>query len=69
CVMNFDDAVGYLIGEPNKGLAAMFTMMNYERLGVGIQGLASGVQSYQNAVEYALDRLQSRAPTGAQNKE
>ncbi|MCD5985514.1 acyl-CoA dehydrogenase C-terminal domain-containing protein [Pseudomonas sp. CDFA 610] len=68
CVMNFDDAVGYLIGEPNKGLAAMFTMMNYERLGVGIQGLASGVRSYQNAVEYALDRLQSRAPTGAQNK-
>lgn len=69
CVMNFDDAIGYLIGEPNKGLAAMFTMMNYERLGVGIQGLASGVRSYQNAVEYALDRLQSRAPTGAQNKE
>ncbi|WP_122856771.1 acyl-CoA dehydrogenase C-terminal domain-containing protein [Pseudomonas viridiflava] len=69
CVMNFDDAVGYLIGEPNKGLAAMFTMMNYERLGVDIQGLASGVRSYQNAVEYALDRLQSRAPTGAQNKE
>ncbi|MEE4803294.1 acyl-CoA dehydrogenase C-terminal domain-containing protein [Pseudomonas alliivorans] len=69
CVMNFDDAVGYLIGEPNKGLAAMFTMMNYERLGVGIQGLASGVRSYQNAVEYALDRLQSRAPTGAQNKD
>ncbi|MBP0942237.1 acyl-CoA dehydrogenase C-terminal domain-containing protein [Pseudomonas alliivorans] len=69
CVINFDDAVGYLIGEPNKGLAAMFTMMNYERLGVGIQGLASGVRSYQNAVEYALDRLQSRAPTGAQNKD
>ncbi|GFM78800.1 acyl-CoA dehydrogenase [Pseudomonas cichorii] len=69
CVMNFDDAVGYLIGEPNKGLAAMFTMMNYERLGVGIQGLASGVRSYQNAVEYARDRLQSRAPTGAQNKD
>lgn len=45
----------------------MFTMMNYERLGVGIQGLASGVQSYQNAIEYALDRIQSRAPTGAQN--
>jgi alkylation response protein AidB-like acyl-CoA dehydrogenase len=67
CVMNFDAAVGYLIGEPNKGLAAMFTMMNYERLGVGIQGLASGVRSYQNAIEYARDRLQSRAPTGAQN--
>ncbi|MCJ2371479.1 acyl-CoA dehydrogenase C-terminal domain-containing protein [Pseudomonas sp. RGM 3321] len=69
CVMNFDDAIGYLIGEPDKGLAAMFTMMNYERLGVGIQGLASGVRSYQSAVEYALDRLQSRAPTGAQNQD
>ncbi|OCR26775.1 acyl-CoA dehydrogenase [Pseudomonas syringae] len=69
CVMNFDDAVGYLIGEPNKGLAAMFTMMNYERLGVGIQGLASGERSYQNAVDYARDRLQSRSPTGAQQKD
>lgn len=69
CVMNFDAAIGYLIGEPNKGLAAMFTMMNYERLGVGIQGLASGVRSYQNAVEYARDRLQSRAPTGAQHRD
>jgi len=69
CVMNFDEAVGYLVGEPNKGLAAMFTMMNYERLGVGIQGLATGERSYQNAVEYARDRLQSRAPTGAQNKD
>lgn len=69
CVMNFDDAVGYLVGEPNKGLAAMFTMMNYERLGVGIQGLASAERSYQNAVEYARERLQSRAPTGPQAKE
>ncbi|HEX8541175.1 MAG TPA: acyl-CoA dehydrogenase C-terminal domain-containing protein [Pseudomonas sp.] len=69
CVMNFDEAVGYLIGEPNKGLAAMFTMMNYERLGVGIQGLASGERSYQNAVDYARDRLQSRSPTGAQQKD
>ncbi|WP_339477225.1 MULTISPECIES: acyl-CoA dehydrogenase C-terminal domain-containing protein [unclassified Pseudomonas] len=69
CVMNFDEAVGYLVGEPNKGLAAMFTMMNYERLGVGIQGLASGERSYQNAIEYARDRLQSRSPTGAQNKD
>ncbi|MCM2459831.1 acyl-CoA dehydrogenase [Pseudomonas sp. CG7] len=69
CVMNFDEAVGYLVGEPNKGLAAMFTMMNYERLGVGIQGLATGERSYQNAVEYARDRLQSRSPTGAQNKD
>ncbi|MFK8329814.1 acyl-CoA dehydrogenase C-terminal domain-containing protein [Pseudomonas sp. BJa5] len=64
CVMNFDGAVGYLVGELNKGLNAMFTMMNYERLGVGIQGLALGERSYQNAIEYARERLQSRAPTG-----
>jgi len=69
CVMNFDDAVGYLVGEENKGLAAMFTMMNYERLGVGIQGLASGERSYQNAIEYACDRLQSRSPIGPQAKD
>jgi alkylation response protein AidB-like acyl-CoA dehydrogenase len=64
CVMNFDGATGYLVGEVNKGLNAMFTMMNYERLGVGIQGLALGERSYQNAVEYARERIQSRAPTG-----
>ncbi|GIZ12658.1 acyl-CoA dehydrogenase C-terminal domain-containing protein [Pseudomonas sp. NCCP-436] len=64
CVMNFDGATGYLVGEVNKGLNAMFTMMNYERLGVGIQGLALGERSYQSAVEYARERLQSRAPTG-----
>ncbi|MFJ2984166.1 MULTISPECIES: acyl-CoA dehydrogenase C-terminal domain-containing protein [unclassified Pseudomonas] len=69
CVMNFDEAVGYIVGEPNKGLAAMFTMMNYERLGVGIQGLATAERSYQNAVDYARDRLQSRAPTGPQAKD
>jgi len=69
CVMNFDEAVGYLVGEPNKGLAAMFTMMNYERLGVGIQGLATAERSYQNAIEYARDRLQSRAPMGPQAKD
>ncbi|MBD8096411.1 acyl-CoA dehydrogenase C-terminal domain-containing protein [Pseudomonas fluorescens] len=69
CVMNFDEAVGYLVGEPNRGLAAMFTMMNYERLGVGIQGLASGERSYQNAIEYARDRLQSRSPLGAQARD
>ncbi|NBF05324.1 acyl-CoA dehydrogenase [Pseudomonas sp. Fl5BN2] len=69
CVMNFDQAIGYLVGEPNKGLAAMFTMMNYERLGVGIQGLATGERSYQNAVEYARDRLQSRSPTGPKAKD
>ncbi|MCJ8170339.1 acyl-CoA dehydrogenase C-terminal domain-containing protein [Atopomonas sediminilitoris] len=69
CVMNFDGAEGYLIGEVNKGLNAMFTMMNYERLGVGIQGLALGERSYQSAVEYARDRIQSRAPTGPVAKE
>ncbi|MCY1400840.1 3-methylmercaptopropionyl-CoA dehydrogenase [compost metagenome] len=67
CVMNFDGATGWIVDAPNKGLAAMFTMMNYERLGVGIQGLAQGERSYQNAVEYARGRLQSRAPTGAQH--
>ncbi len=69
CVMNFDSAIGWLVGEPNKGLAAMFTMMNYERLGVGIQGLAAGERSYQNAIEYARERIQSRAPTGPASKD
>ncbi|MTI14215.1 acyl-CoA dehydrogenase C-terminal domain-containing protein [Sansalvadorimonas verongulae] len=64
CVMNFDGAKGYLIGERNKGLAAMFTMMNYERLSIGLQGLGCSEMSYQSAVEYAKDRLQSRAATG-----
>ncbi|MGV8202135.1 acyl-CoA dehydrogenase C-terminal domain-containing protein [Pseudomonas aeruginosa] len=64
CVMNFDGATGWLVGEVNKGLAAMFTMMNYERLGIGIQGLGCGEISYQSAVAYARERLQSRAPTG-----
>ena len=69
CVMNFDGATGWIVDAPNKGLAAMFTMMNYERLGVGIQGLSLGERSYQNAVEYARDRIQSRAPTGPQAKD
>ncbi|MFW0755388.1 acyl-CoA dehydrogenase C-terminal domain-containing protein [Pseudomonas sp. H11T01] len=69
CVMNFDGATGWIVDAPNKGLAAMFTMMNYERLGVGIQGLAQGERSYQNAVEYARERIQSRAPTGPQESE
>ena len=69
CVMNFDNAIGYIVDEPNKGLAAMFTMMNYERLGVGIQGLGVAERSYQSAIEYARERLQSRAPTGAQEPE
>lgn len=69
CVMNFDGAKGWLVGAENQGLAAMFTMMNYERLGVGIQGIGAAEASYQNAVEYARDRIQSRAPTGAQAKD
>ncbi|MDH1263124.1 acyl-CoA dehydrogenase C-terminal domain-containing protein [Pseudomonas sp. GD03944] len=64
CVMNFDGATGWIVDAPNKGLAAMFTMMNYERLGVGIQGLSTGERSYQSAIEYARERIQSRAPTG-----
>jgi alkylation response protein AidB-like acyl-CoA dehydrogenase len=64
CVMNFDGATGWLVGEPNKGLAAMFTMMNYERLSIGIQGIGCAEASYQAAVAYARDRLQSRAPGG-----
>ncbi len=67
CVMNFDGAKGWLVGELNRGLNCMFTMMNYERLGVGIQGLSAADRSYQSAVEYARDRLQGRAATGAQN--
>lgn len=62
CVINFDGATGYLLGEPNKGLAYMFTMMNYERLGVGLQGLGCGERSYQGALAYARERLQGRAP-------
>lgn len=60
CVMNFDNAKGYLVGELNKGLACMFTMMNYERLFVGIQGLGAAERSYQNALAYALDRGQGK---------
>ena len=65
CVMNFDGASGWLVGEANKGLAAMFTMMNYERLSIGIQGIGCAEASYQSAVAYARERLQSRAPSGA----
>ncbi len=66
CVMNFDDAEGYLVGEINKGLACMFTMMNYERLSIGLQGVGLGEISYQNAVAYARERIQGRAVGGAQ---
>ncbi|GLR11674.1 acyl-CoA dehydrogenase oxidoreductase [Chitinimonas prasina] len=64
CVMNFDGAVGYLIGEPNRGMSYMFTMMNAARLGVGMQGLGLNEVSYQSALAYAKDRLQMRALTG-----
>ena len=69
CVMNYDNATGWLVGELNQGLACMFTMMNYERLGVGIQALGAADASYQNAVEYANERLQSRSPGGPQEKD
>ena len=61
CVMNYDGAKGWLVGEAEKGLAAMFIMMNAARLGVGLQGLAQGEVSYQNAVAYARERRQGRA--------
>ena len=61
CVLNYDGAKGWLVGEPEKGLAAMFIMMNAARLGVGLQGLAQAEVAYQNAVAYAKDRRQGRA--------
>ncbi len=64
CVMRYDNAVGYLVGEPHKGMRAMFTMMNAARLYVGVQGLGVGEVSYQNALAYAKDRLQGRSMTG-----
>ncbi|NRQ44569.1 acyl-CoA dehydrogenase family protein [Rheinheimera sp. YQF-2] len=68
CVLNFDDAKGYLIGEPNRGLACMFTMMNYERLSMGSQGLGAAERAYQNALAYAKDRLQGRVSEKNANK-
>ena len=64
CVMNFDDATGWLVGEKHKGLKAMFTMMNAARLGVAMQGLGIGEVAYQNGLAYAKDRLQMRSLTG-----
>ena len=64
CVLNYDEAKGWLLGEENKGLKAMFTMMNEARLGVGLQGMAISEVSYQNGAAYAKDRLQGRALTG-----
>lgn len=65
CVMNFDGAQGYLVGQPHKGLQAMFTMMNTARLGVGLQGIGLSERAYQNALRYARERLQSRSLSGA----
>ena len=67
CVMNYDEATGYLLGEEHKGMRAMFTMMNEARLGVGMQGLSQAEVAYQNALEYAKDRLQGRDVTGVKN--
>ncbi|MBZ0221718.1 MAG: acyl-CoA dehydrogenase C-terminal domain-containing protein [Dokdonella sp.] len=65
CVMNFDDAQGWLVGAPNKGLSAMFTMMNTARLAVGLQGLGLSERAWQSALGYARERLQMRALSGA----
>jgi alkylation response protein AidB-like acyl-CoA dehydrogenase len=65
CVMNYDGAIGWLVAEPNRGLQAMFTMMNDARLGVGVQGLAMSEVAYQNAAAYAKERRAGRALTGA----
>ena len=67
CVMNYDGATGYLLGEEHKGMRAMFTMMNEARIGVGLQGYAQAEAAYQNAVIYANDRLQGRDVTGTKN--
>ncbi|MFU8863772.1 MAG: acyl-CoA dehydrogenase C-terminal domain-containing protein [Rhodobacterales bacterium] len=67
CVMNYDEATGYLLGEAHKGMRAMFTMMNEARIGVGMQGMAQADVAFQNALEYAKDRLQGRDVTGTKN--
>jgi acyl-CoA dehydrogenase len=67
CVMNYDGAKGYLLGEANRGLNAMFVMMNHARLGVSVQGLAQSEVAYQNAAAYAKDRLQGRSISGVKN--
>ena len=67
CVMNYDGATGFLVGEKHKGMRAMFTMMNEARLGVGLQGYAQGAVAYQNALEFAKDRVQGRDVTGVKN--
>ncbi len=66
-VINYDQAQGFLLGEEHQGLGAMFTMMNYERLSVGLQGLGAGDLAYQHSARYAQDRIQGRSASGAQN--
>ena len=67
CVMNYDGATGWLLGDLHKGMRAMFTMMNEARIGVGVQGYAVAEAAYQNALAYARDRLQGRDVTGVKN--
>ncbi len=69
CVMNYDEATGFLLGELHNGMRAMFTMMNEARIGVGLQGYAQAAVAYENAVNYATERLQGRAISGAANPE
>ncbi len=68
CQMSFDEATGWLVGQPHKGLRAMFTMMNSERLSVGVQGLGAAEAAYQGAVFYAKDRIQGRSLSGVKDK-
>jgi len=65
CVMNYEGATGFLVGEAHKGMRTMFVMMNEARLGVGMQGLAQAEVAFQNAADFARDRLQGRSITGA----
>ncbi|MEM8498185.1 MAG: acyl-CoA dehydrogenase C-terminal domain-containing protein [Pseudomonadota bacterium] len=67
CVLNFEEAQGYLLGEPNKGLPAMFTFMNTARIGTAIQGLCTAERAFQGALEYARERLQMRSLSGPKN--
>lgn len=67
CVLNFDNATGWMVGKENTGLASMFIIMNYERLAIGVQGISVTELAYQNAVAYANDRLQSRSDSGIKN--
>ncbi len=69
CVLNYDNAKGWLVGQMHKGMQAMFVMMNAARLGVGVQGLSQAEVAYQNALTYANDRLQGRSITGTKNPE